>query len=60
MTKFTKNEEYECAFKAYVGDDVLDYLDWQSIKPLVDFSHHFYERNLRIVSSQYVTANSLF
>ena len=37
-----------------------NFLDWQSVKQVVEFLHHFYEMTLRISGSQYVTANSFF
>ena len=57
---FEKYEECEHAFTIDLGDDVPDIVDWNSVKQLVAFLHHFYEMMLRISSSQYVTANSFF
>ena len=55
---FEKYEECEHAFRADVGDDVPEFMDWLSVKQLVDFLKKFFEMTLRISGSQYVTANS--
>ena len=57
---FEKYEECKHAFTVDLGDDVPDIVDWNSVKQLVAFLHHFFEMTLRISGSQYVTANSFF
>ena len=57
---FEKYEECEHAFTVDLRDDVPYIVDWNSVKQLVAFLHHFYEMTLRIYGSQYVTANSFF
>ena len=55
-----KYEENETALRSNLGDDVLEYLDWQYTKNLLKFLEHFYNMTLRISGSQYVTSNTFF
>ena len=57
---FEKYDECEHVFRVDLGDDVPDYMDWVSVKQLVDFLHHFFEMTLRIFGSQYVITNYFF
>ena len=45
---FEKYEENETALRSNLGDDVLEYLDWQYTKNLLKFLEHFYNMTLRI------------
>ena len=38
---FEKYEECEHAFTVDLGDDLPDIMDWNSVKQLVAFLHHF-------------------
>ena len=57
---FEKFEECDHAYRTNLGDDVPDFMDWLSVKQLVDFLEKFYLMTLRISSSHYVTANIFF
>ena len=57
---FKKNEECDHAYRTDLGDDVPDFMDWLSVKQLVDFLEKFYLMTLRISGSHYVTANTFF
>ena len=57
---FKKFEECDHAYRTDLGDDVPDFMDWLSVKQLVDFLEKFYLMTLRISGSHYVTANTFF
>ena len=57
---FDKFEETESSLRADLGDDIPDFLDWQSIKDMVGILKVFYEITVKIFDSNYVIENSLF
>ena len=57
---FEKFEECDHAYRTDLGDDVPDFMDWFSVKQLVDFLEKFYHMTLRFSSSHYITANTFF
>ena len=57
---FKKNEECDHAYRTDLEDDVPDFMDWLSVKQLIDFLEKFYQMTLRIFGSHYVTANTFF
>ena len=48
---FKKFEECDHAYRTDLGDDVPDFMDWLSVKQLVDFLEKFYLMTLRISGS---------
>ena len=57
---FKVYEENESSFRADLGDNMLEFYDWETTNNLVKFLEHFYEMTLRISGSQYVTSNTFF
>ncbi|KAF2292745.1 hypothetical protein GH714_027826 [Hevea brasiliensis] len=42
------------------GDGLLDCLDWENVRRVIDLLGHFYDLTLRISGSRYVTSNIFF
>ncbi|XP_031096895.1 zinc finger BED domain-containing protein RICESLEEPER 2-like [Ipomoea triloba] len=57
---FEVYEDHDSSFKADLGENILDFMDWESIASLVKILKSFYEMTVRISSSLYVTANTFF
>ena len=57
---FEKFEECDHAYRTDLWDDVLDFMDWFSVKQLVDFLEKFYLVTLRSSGSHYITTNTFF
>ena len=55
---FKKYEETKTSFKANLGDDILNFVDWQYVSQMVDMLKIFCDIILRIYCSQYVIANA--
>ena len=55
---FKQYEENETALTLDLGEDVLEYSDWQCAKNLLKFLEHFYNMTLRKFGSRYVTSNA--
>ena len=60
MKKSERFIDCDSAFRADLGDEVPNDLDWIDVQQLVEFLMFFYEMTLRISSSLYVTSNTFF
>ena len=57
---FVQYKETESLFKADLGDEILDFIDWQSCNQMIQMLKIFYDITLKIVCSLYVTSNAFF
>ncbi|XP_031099749.1 zinc finger BED domain-containing protein DAYSLEEPER-like [Ipomoea triloba] len=57
---FEVYEDHDNSFKADLDENILDFMDWESIASLVKILKSFYEMTVRISGSLYVTANTFF
>ncbi|XP_019179874.1 PREDICTED: zinc finger BED domain-containing protein RICESLEEPER 2-like isoform X3 [Ipomoea nil] len=57
---FESLEESDSSFKSNLSDSVPNFLDWESVKSLVEILKCFYEMTIRISGSLYVTSNTFF
>ncbi|XP_031101763.1 zinc finger BED domain-containing protein RICESLEEPER 2-like [Ipomoea triloba] len=57
---FEAFEESDSSFKSDLGESVPDFLDWESVKSLVEVLKCFYDMTIRISGSLYVTSNAFF
>ncbi|XP_019190318.1 PREDICTED: zinc finger BED domain-containing protein RICESLEEPER 2-like [Ipomoea nil] len=57
---FESLEESDTAYKSDLYDVVPNFLDWESVKSLVEILKCFYDMTIRISGSLYVTSNTFF
>ncbi|XP_019158337.1 PREDICTED: zinc finger BED domain-containing protein RICESLEEPER 2-like [Ipomoea nil] len=57
---FESLEESDTAYKSDLSDVVPTFLDWESVKSLVEILKCFYDMTIRISGSLYVTSNTFF
>ncbi|XP_019170565.1 PREDICTED: zinc finger BED domain-containing protein RICESLEEPER 2-like [Ipomoea nil] len=57
---FESLEESDSSFKSDLSDSVPNFLNWESVKSLVEILKCFYEMTIRISGSSYVTSNTFF